>query len=164
MCVLRVSSARSSFSVFLSDTIFPCYQSHEKGDRHHIRKPTFRADFGFSCNVSRRKWTDFEGQVTDAIRFLVTNSVELDRLLANCDVDDIRLDFPVESQLSDHVLGQYDYLPPELVRLCAQHGIGIELSQYARDWGDRCEQADSPNPASEPQFQIQSHERGTGDP
>lgn len=144
MCVLHVSSSKESFARFLAETRLPVYQSHEKGDVKHKRKSTNHDDYGFSCDVSEREWRDVSGQVDDAIRFLCVYAAELRTLTSQHDIDDIRLDFPFESRLSEDVFAQFDYLPPELIRLCAEHGIGIEISHYAPG-EDRCEPGAAPN-------------------
>ncbi len=131
MCVLHVSSSRDSFGRFLAATRLPVYQCHEKGDVKNARKSTIYDDYGFSCNVSERAWSDASGQIEDAVRFLEVHSAELRALTSQHQIDDIRLDFPLESRLSEEVVAQYDYLPVCLVRSCAEYGIGIEISHYA---------------------------------
>lgn len=139
MCVLHVSSSKESFARFLANTRLPVYQSHEMGDVKHNRKGTTHEDYGFSCDVSQREWRDASGQVEDAIAFLKLYAAELRNLTSQFRVDDIRLDFPFESRLSEGVVAQFDYLPPELIRLCAEHGIGIEVSHYTPGESDLCE-------------------------
>jgi hypothetical protein len=70
MCVLHVSSDKNSFAGFLAETKLPVYDSHEKGDVKNQRKGTIQDDYGFSCDVSEREWSDTSGQIEDAIRFL----------------------------------------------------------------------------------------------
>jgi hypothetical protein len=139
MCVLHVSSSKASFARFLANTRLPVYRSYEKGDVKHKRKGTKYEDYGFSCDVSEREWRDASGQVEDAIGFLKVFTADLRTLTSQYRVDDIRLDFPFESRLSKGVFAQFDYLPPELIRLCAEHGIGIEVSHYASREDDLCE-------------------------
>ncbi len=145
MCVLRVRSNRDSFTTFLATTRLPVYQSHEKGDVKHIRKGTTYDDYGFSCSVSEREWIDASGQIEDAVHFLEVHSAELRSLTSEYQIDDIRLDFPFESRLSEQVVGQFDYLSPRLVRACAEYGIGIEISHYAPLQRKNCEPNAAPN-------------------
>ncbi len=128
MCVLRVSSNRDSFTAFLATTRLPVDQSHVKGDVKSKRKGTTYGDFGFSCLVSEREWIDASGQIEDAVHFLQVHSAELRTLTSEYQIDDIRLDFPFESRLSEQVLAQFDSLSPRLVRMCAEYGMGIEIS------------------------------------
>jgi hypothetical protein len=72
-------------------------------------------------------------QVEDAIEFLCKYEKELLNLVAEYKVDDIRLDFPLDSRLregDDGIVAQFEYLPPELLKLAENIGIGIELSYY----------------------------------
>ncbi len=148
MCVLHVSSNRDSFASFLATARLPVYQSHEKGEVKHKRKGTTHDDYGFSCGVSERAWIDASGQIEDAVRFLEVHSAELQSLVSQYQIDDIRLDFPFESRLSEQVFAQFDYLSPRLVRACAEYGIGIEISHYAPGQSKSCEpQGAAPNAA-----------------
>ena len=131
MCVLHVGSDSESLAAFVAETSLPIYQSHAKGDVRSARKGTHWENYGFSCAVSDREFSDFPGQVADAIGFLTTHRQALGALRARHRIDDIRLDFPIASRLSERIVGQFDYLPPALSQLCAEHGIGIEMSQYA---------------------------------
>ncbi len=162
MCVLHVTSRSESFSELLKLTRLPVYQSHEKGEIKQARRGLTWEDFGFSCEVSAREWNDFPGQVEDAIRFLARHSPELKALGVQHRLDDIRLDFPIESRLSKEVFGQFDYLPPKLVRLCADYGIGIELSHYVRPEADNCEQGAAPNRRPARRQQIRRPRKGGG--
>jgi hypothetical protein len=145
MCVLHVSSNRDSFAKFLAATRLAVYHSHDKGDVKHARKSTIHDDYGFSCDVSKRAWIDASGQIEDAVRFLEVHSAELRSLTSQHQIDDIRLDFPFESRLSEQVVAQYDYLPSCLVRSCAEYGIGIEISHYAPGQSENCEPDAAPN-------------------
>ncbi len=131
MCVLHVSSKTMSFGDFIEGSSLPIYRSHEKGDPGIIpRRPAF-ADYGFSCKVSKKKFSDFKGQVKDAISFLNTNLHELTTLVEQYEIDNIRLDFPIENRMVKMDLAsQCDYLPPELIKLAGNIGLGIEMSQY----------------------------------
>lgn len=131
MCVLHVRSKTMSFSDFVEVSNLPIYRTHEKGDSTINPKVSLRKDYGFSCDVSNREWNDFNGQVEDAISFLNTYLPELKKLSAQYDIDDIRLDFPIESRLMKmDLFSQCDYLPPEIIKLSGEIGLGIEMSQY----------------------------------
>ena len=132
MCVFRVMSRIASFDSFLLGTTLPVYNSHRKGEhRKYARKEVLLENYGFSCAVSEKDLYDLKGQIADAIDFIKRHRSELKNLVANHQVDDIRLDFPIASRLNADVLGQHDYLPPELIREAGELGIGIGLSTYA---------------------------------
>jgi hypothetical protein len=95
--------------------------------------------------VSTREWDDLSAQIADAIAFLQEHIDELKRLRQSFRIDDIRLDFPIESRLiGKELFSQCDYLPPELISLAAQTRMGIELSQYwPHEDEDNSEHADA---------------------
>jgi hypothetical protein len=131
MCVLHIKSNTDSFKKFIKQSNLPIYSSHEKGGERFKGKRPPHNDYGFSCDVSTKEWNDFPGQVEDSIKFLKNHILELKQLIESYSIDDIRLDFPVECRLvRNELFTQCDYLPPELIKLAGQVGIGIEISQY----------------------------------
>ncbi len=145
MCVLHVTSDTKSFAGFLRETAFPTYKSHEKGEACTIGKRQPYDDFGFSSDVSKRKWTDLAGQIEDAYAFLRAHEAALRSLTATHEITDIRLDFPYSCRLGEGVFAQCNYLPPEFLRLAGDLGMGIELSHYPPiEQGDDSEQHAGP--------------------
>jgi hypothetical protein len=130
MCVLHVTSETTSFEAFLTDTRFPAYKSHEKGEVSTIGKRQPFDDYGFSSIVSECGWKNLAGQIEDANAFLQTHERTLRKLLLSHEITDIRLDFPYSCRLDEHILMQCDYLPPEFLKITGELGIGIELSHY----------------------------------
>jgi hypothetical protein len=130
MCVLHVKSESVSLAEFLRETMLPVYQSHEKGDIRARGKREPYGDYGFSCNVSEREWTDLAGQIEDAHQFLRQYENELRTLISSHAIDDIRMDFPYSCRLDERISMQCDYFPPEFLYLAGNLGIGIELSHY----------------------------------
>lgn len=133
MCIFHVSSQTSSFKQFLeANPGLPVYQSHEKGEMPKIKQEEqAHEDYGFSCDVSDRDWSDMEGQIVDMISFLEVYTPYLQELKATHQIDDWRFDLPYECLLNDEKFTQFDYLPPKLMHLAGALEIGIELSLYA---------------------------------
>jgi hypothetical protein len=99
-----------SLSDFIEKSNLPIYDSHEKGDPCKFKKRPPKNDYGFQCSVSDKEFDDFEGQVTDAIAFLENHLDELKELVSQYDIDDIRLDFPIECRLiKNNLFSQCDY-------------------------------------------------------
>ncbi len=132
MCVLHVRSRRTSFMKFLEGNDMPVYQSHDKGDISAIGKRLPHDDYGFSCGVSDREWVDFAGQIEDAHKFLREYEESIRELRDTHDVDELRFDFPYSCRLDAQIVVQCDYLPPELLRLAGELGVGIEMSLYPK--------------------------------
>lgn len=132
MCIFHVTSKTSSFKQFLADhPELPVYQSHEKGEKPKISTETaIFDDYGFSCEVSDRPWSDTEGQVVDMISFLEVYSSYFTKLKDKHTIDDWRFDLPYECRLEETQFTQCDYLPPKLMRLAGALEVGIELSLY----------------------------------
>jgi hypothetical protein len=133
MCVLRVSANRKTLSDFLSETRFPyCYEHDKTTLRRFGRdkgKPFRYA--GFQTWVSNKEWNDMPGQVSDAIRFLRRHRDHLKRLRSEFKAQDIILDFPYYLRIGkDDVVIQGDFLPPALISLAGELGIGIEMTLY----------------------------------
>jgi hypothetical protein len=92
-------------------------------------KKTHRAG-GFKCLVSSRDG-DLAGQIEDAILFLKTSHEDLRRLAQLPEVESKHLDFGYYLRIDQkRIFAQSDYLPPELLKLAGELGIGIELSLY----------------------------------
>jgi hypothetical protein len=132
MCVFHVSSLTDSFKDFLKKSSLPVYQQHDKGQKFKHKKDRIYADFGFSCVISNKPWTDLEGQFNDIVDFIEKYQNELTIIKKDYKVNDWRFDVPYECRLSDSVFCQSDYLSPKLMKLISQFEIGLELSQY---WG-----------------------------
>ena len=120
-----------SFREFVEKSDVPIYDSHEKGDPCKFKKRPPKNDYGFQCSVSDKDFDDFDGQVSDAIAFLRNHFNEMKELVSEYDIDDFRLDFPIECRLiKNNLFSQCDFLPPELIKLSGEIGLGIEMSQY----------------------------------
>jgi hypothetical protein len=72
---------------------------------------------------------DLNELVPGAITFLRTNETEMVRLATYPGVDDVVLDFGIARY--DDMAAQFSRLPPDLVKLAARHGFGLEISHYA---------------------------------
>jgi hypothetical protein len=86
---------------------------------------------GFKVDVSRKEWTDLSGQIEDAVEFLETFRDELRAIVATAGVQYLWLDFPFASRASENPpLLQSVFLPPNLLALAGELGVGIEVSVY----------------------------------
>jgi hypothetical protein len=84
------------------------------------------------CDVSSADGV-LADQVIDAIAFLRRHYDDLVRLGGVPDVEAISIDFGYDCRIDgETVVVQFDYLPPELLRLVGELGIGIDLSLYPK--------------------------------
>lgn len=133
MCILRVTATRATLRDFLASASIPYYDSWDVGSipkwGRDKGKPS--SDSGFKSDVSSKDWNDLPGQIDDAIEFLRRHHSDLRRLRDERGIDDVRLDFPYHLRIGiNNVVVQFDYLPPALITLAGQLGIGIELSLW----------------------------------
>lgn len=141
MCVIHISSLTDSFDAFLEDhPELPVYQKHNKDEQiGEYAESSQHADFGFSCVVSDREWSDYDGQLVDIISFLQVYKALLMNLKDSHKVEDIRFDIPLESPLSDSVHFHSFALPNSLISLLHNTDIHIEYTIY---WPNTAEDED----------------------
>ncbi len=128
--VLRAYGVEFDVDAFLNGCTLPVCAVKRRGELHH---PAGRPDgrrhdrSGVHVSVSDADFDAFPQQVAEAIAFLRAEAEQIRRLCEFPGVEDITLDFGITRR---DVAAQFDYLPPELVRLAGSLGLGIELSQF----------------------------------
>jgi hypothetical protein len=136
MCVLLVTGTQFDPAKYLGSSRLKPYSVFRAGE-HRFRfqsSDKLHEVSGFKIDVSRRSWDNLVGQVADAIAFLKKHRQALTKLRSVPEVEDIRLDSPLDLRIDrEHVFAQFDYFPPELVSLAGAIGCGLELSIYSRD-------------------------------
>lgn len=130
-CVLRVVGENLNVDALLASiSLEPCHVER-KGEPRFERSKHIATYSGFNVPVSDSPGTDVQGQICDALTFLSENQDELQQVVRFPGVDSVRLDFGINCRLSDEVLAQFDYYPPDLLRLAGEIGLGIEISLYS---------------------------------
>jgi hypothetical protein len=81
---------------------------------------------GIDVIVSGADFHEFPRQVEEATAFLEARKEELLRLRALPGLESMTIDFGIARR----GVVQFDFLPPSLIRLAGELGLGIELSQY----------------------------------
>ena len=113
------------------------YSEYRKGERRFPDNPKSEKRHelgGFKCEVSTADWI-IANQVNDVIAFLRKYYEDLASLPGASGVEAVWLDFGYECRLNGkEICVQCDYLPPELLRLAGELGIGIELSLYPMEF------------------------------
>jgi hypothetical protein len=134
-CVLHVVGQVFDPEPVLAGLSLRPYAVFRKGDKRFPNNPRSKKvhdDGGFKCDVNSVD-DDLAGQVKDAIAFLSQHFKDLAQLASVPAIEDKYLDFGYACRLDcECCCVQCDYLPPELLRLCGDLGIGIELSLYPR--------------------------------
>jgi hypothetical protein len=102
-----------------------CFPDNPQSERRHQVG-------GLKCDVSSADGVLAE-EVIDAIAFLERHYDDLARLGGVPEVESMYIDFGHNLRIDgEAVVVQCDRLPPELLRLAGELGIGIELSLYPR--------------------------------
>jgi len=130
-CVLRVSGRSFDVDAYLR-TRAPLVPAavHRRGQPKFQTQPKGRRNRRSGCNiiVSKMDFSDFPGQVRDAVRFLSGKSRAIRTLMRRPGVESASLDFGVERR--PEAVVQVDSFPRELVSLAGRLGLSIELSLY----------------------------------
>ena len=126
-CLLHVTGVDLDASQVLGGTGLQPYAQYHSGDLRAVGpKEGQPLEFGgFKLLVSDAD--DLKQEISDASDFLRRNFDLLRIVLSAKTVQDARLDF---GYFRRPVVAQFDYLPPDLLKLAADLGIGIELSLY----------------------------------
>ena len=89
------------------------------------------ADSGACFLVGNADFCDFDKKVAEAAAFLESNLALAAKLASFPGAEQATLDFALAS--TGDKAAVFSYLPPVLVRLAAQAGLGIEISHYVCD-------------------------------
>jgi hypothetical protein len=125
-CVFRVAGINFNIDDFLATTsLHPCDIYHKGAPRGQTGKLYDKS--GITVVVSEASGGELNQQIQDAIVFLENNKDELNRLQSYIEEAEMVLDFGIWSK---EIFVQSHYLPPKLLQLAGDTGIGIELSIY----------------------------------
>jgi hypothetical protein len=136
MCVLLVTGTKFDPAKYLASSRLKPYSVFRAGEPRFPgskAKDKVHEVSGFKIDVSRGSWDSLVGQVVDAIAFLKKHRLALAKLRSIPEVEDIRLDFPLDLRIDrKHVFAQFDYFPPELVSLAGAIDYPRDFEQLAR--------------------------------
>ena len=133
MCILKIYSDSMSFERFSERTSLPIFGFQVKGRPVRARSDRTYESHRLSIDVSDKDWSDFDGQVADAISFLTNHEQELLELLHSHAVTNAYLDFPLYSRLSSEMFEQSERFPHELIVLAGRIGLGIRMAIYEKN-------------------------------
>ncbi len=135
MCLIRATCRDATFKPFAATTRLPIVWGEEVSeDRNRAFGRQFAGKRILVC-VSSRDWTDFNGQVRDAIEFLYRWRDELLRLVANYELEQFALEIPIGDRdaVGRSESTPLERLPIELILLAAQIGLRIETAECSLD-------------------------------
>lgn len=129
-CVLRVAGREFDVDAYIKRGALVPSAVYRRGEARFPTLPRARTNSrsGFNVVVSRKPFSDFDGQVRDAVTFLGKQRRAIQALRRRDGVDGASLDFGVERRADAAV--QCQAFPEDLVRLAGELGLGLELSFY----------------------------------
>lgn len=127
-CILRVGGTSLDIEALLSSCSLMPRTQWRRGEERTVGGKVFSTS-GANFVASEADFEAFDIQVADAIAFLREHVTQLRRLAAFDGVDSAILDFAVS--VHEDTTFRSCALSPELVRLAADVGLGLELSFYA---------------------------------
>lgn len=128
-CILRVFGSSLNVEALLAQTALEPDRVWKKGEPRFKTKPDGETlnNSNASFLASEADMSEFDIQTREASFFLEKNHSEIRKMVVFPGVEEVVLDFGVE--LRDYAIHS-DYLPPKLIQVAAQAGIGLELSHY----------------------------------
>lgn len=132
-CVLRILGEDFDVDTFVEKTQINGFNKRYKGDlmgRSANRKAKYSAA---NITISSADFDDFNLQIEDATRFLIEYKDNLKMIASTKGIEYAIIDFGVDSMIDENRLTQNFYFPKDLIRLCAELDISIELSIYKED-------------------------------
>ncbi len=130
-CYLNILGADFDVDNCLLKTTMRPQDIWHKGEPKFKTKPDGKklTHSGCSFVASNADFDQFNEQVADVTAFLKDHYKDLQKLTQTIGIEYAVLDFGVEYDESKFV--QSKYLPIDLIKLCAELNISIELSIYA---------------------------------
>jgi len=126
-CVLRIGGVQLDVDALLHVVPLSAYRVDRKGTPRRLRTRGTFEESTLHVDVSDADFADLPKQIADAIRFLQTNAETIRAAVRFVGVERATLDFAVESK---DVMIDSNYLPPQLLQIAGELGVGIELSMY----------------------------------
>jgi hypothetical protein len=129
-CVLRVAGREFDVDAYIARGALVPSAVYRRGEARFPTLPRARksSESGFNIVVSRKPFSDFAGQVRDAVTFLEKHGRAIQALRRREGVDGATLDFGVGRR--GHAVVQCQVFPEELVRLAGRLGLALGLSFY----------------------------------
>lgn len=130
MCVLRATGISFAVDEFLAASTLTPIAVFRRGQPQWAQAPPgsrIPNESGFNAIASEADFSNLQGQVADAVRFVEQNQHELTRLVAFPGVERVSLDFVIEER---DVAAQSECFPPNLLRMVGNLGIWLDLTLF----------------------------------
>ncbi len=132
-CKLSIIGTYLDIDSFVSKTKMSGFSKSYKGDSINRVNPR-KLKYSFvSIITSEAGFDDIKSQINDTISFLNKYQDNLRHISDIPEIEYATIDFGVDSVIDEEHLTQSFYFPISLIKICAELGIGIELSIYKED-------------------------------
>jgi len=132
-CVLSIIGENLDIDAFAIKTKMAWDSVWYKGDAVNKVNPRKKKYSGVSISTSNSDFDDVKTQITQTIDFLNIHKEHLIHINTTPGIQYATIDFGVDSIIDEDHLTQGFFFPPALIKICAELGIGIELSLYKPD-------------------------------
>ncbi|MEO8887131.1 MAG: DUF4279 domain-containing protein [Mucilaginibacter sp.] len=132
-CVLSIIGEDLNVDAFVSKTKMKWDSVWYKGDVINRVNPKKKKHSGVSIATSEADFDDVKTQITETIDFLIKRKENLIHIATTPGIQYVTINFGVDSVIDEDHLTQGFFFPPELIKICSELGIGIELSIYKPD-------------------------------
>lgn len=132
-CGLSIVGTDLDIDTFVSKTKMSGFSKSYKGDPINRVNPR-KLKYSFvSIITSEEGFDDIKSQINDTISFLNKYQENLRPIADTPQIEYATINFGVHSVIDEEHLTQSFYFPIELIKICAELNIGIELSIYKED-------------------------------
>ena len=134
-CVISIIGKDLDIDDFVLKSKLKGLSKSYKGEIINATKPNGKKlEYSFVSGItSKANFNDFGNQLKDTIRYLKRNKSKLEYISMAKNVEYATLNFGMDSQIdNDQRFVQTILLPKDLLILCGQLGLDIELSIYRR--------------------------------
>ncbi|AMJ65764.1 hypothetical protein AXW84_10235 [Hymenobacter sp. PAMC 26628] len=132
LCDLRFSAKDFDIDDAVAMLHFKPYRIWRQGEIANGRTNKIFPDSGFLVAASETDFNFFQQQITDVIAFATVHQDDLQKvkgLMEKSREPSLWFDFGIETRMFN-VGVQIDFLPVELLALCAKINAGIKITQY----------------------------------
>ena len=132
-CVLSIVGENLDVDDFVKKTRMPGFDISYKGDSLGVSAHRKKKFSGASIVTSSKDFDDLKGQIEDTARFLNEHKNNLKVIASTANIDHAIIDFGIDSIINENQLTQTFRFPKDLIELCAELRLEIEVSIYKED-------------------------------
>ncbi len=133
-CILRVHGSELNLDECLANIPLPPDSKYRKGESRRGLKKGGQLNDSSGFTLLASDHDDVTVQIDEALVFLRKNYPSLKALSDRSDIETNTLDFAWHFPVGENgAIAQFRNFPPDLLRLCGDLNIGIEVSVYATE-------------------------------